>query len=189
MPVLAVIDSVQFILGDVQDDGAQARFQLQRPEIKLRDPNSGEIVGTVRTDVPDLFLLTGSLPASALVKQGATLHARFRKGPPFKGEPAFVWTISGEEGELRLVSPAGPALQANSYSSPVTIEVHDFATDQLVPVAWEWSAWQLEIPLAGRSIAALYEAFAAGDESAYATFEDALRRHEQLDTWLGDFQA
>ncbi len=72
---------------------------------------------------------------------------RYRKGPPFKGEPAFVWTVSGEKGELRLVSPAGAALQANVYGdAPVTIDVHDFDTDEVVPVEWEWAAWQLGDP-------------------------------------------
>ncbi len=47
-----VIDSVQFILGDLKADDTQARFQLQRPTIKLRSATSGEIVGTTETDVP-----------------------------------------------------------------------------------------------------------------------------------------
>jgi hypothetical protein len=39
------------------------------------------------------------------------------------------------------------------------------------------------LPLVGRSIAALYEAFADGDQG-YPTFEDALGRHEQLEGML-----
>ncbi len=156
-----MIDSVQFALGDVQD--SHARLQIQRPETKLRDPATGTIVGTAATDVPDLIILTGSLPESAGVKKNATLYARYRRGPPFKGEPPFVWTVNGEKAELRLVSASGPSLQADTYNQPVTLEIHDFETDQVTPVEWNWADWQLDIPARGRSIAAEYEAYAAGE--------------------------
>jgi hypothetical protein len=113
---------------------------------------------------------------------------RYHRGQPFKGEPAFVWTVNGEKGELHLVSPAGPSLQANTYAEPVAIEVRDFETDEVTVVEWQWADWQLEIPVGERSNAALYEAVAEGDESKYATFEDALNRYEQLDKWLESFQ-
>ncbi len=181
-----MIDPIQAILGELQN--AQTHFQIQRPEIKLQNPTSGEIVGTTRTDVPDLFFVAGSLPQSDFVEKGASLSVRYRGGAAFKGEPAFVWTVTGEKGELRLVSPAGPALQILDVKAQITIEVHDFETDEVAPVEWEWTAYQQDIPVAGRSIAALYEAYAAGDESKYATFEDALHRHEQLEKWLGGFR-
>jgi hypothetical protein len=53
------------------------------------------------------------------------------------GEPAFVWTVNGEKGELHLVSPAGPSLQANTYAEPVVIEVRDFETDEVTVVEWQ----------------------------------------------------
>lgn len=187
--MVAVIDSIQFVLGDVQD--SYARLQIQYPELKLRDPSSGQITGTINTDVPDLIFVAGTLPESSFVKKGATLSGRFRKGSAFKGAPAFVWTVNGEKGEVRLVSPLGPSLQAGGYdpNHPVTIEVHDFEKDEVVPIEWQWPDYQAELPVPARGIAALYEAFAAGEEAKYARFEDALRRHEQLEKWLGNFHA
>ena len=75
----------------------------------------------------------------------------------------------------------GPSLQANAYAEHVAIEVHDFETDEMTVVEWQWANW-------GRSTAALYEAVAEGDESKYATFEDALNRYEQMNKWLESFR-
>lgn len=160
------------------------RLQLQRPQIKIREPATSAIVDTITSNVPDLIYATGTLPASETVEAGASFLFRFRRGQPFKDEPALVWTINGVEGEIRLVSPSGTSLQANGYLKPVTIEVHDFATDQVETVTWEWEPWQDELPIPARSIAALYEAFANDDETKYPTFEYALRRHEQLAAML-----
>jgi hypothetical protein len=177
-----VVDVVQSILGDIRDPHMQ--FQNQRPELSRVDLNTGEIVGTVKSDVPDLVILMASMTGSETVHNGATLLVRYRKGPSFKGEPAFVWSINCEKGELRLVSPAGPALQLNVYSEQVTIEVHDFATDEMKPIEWNWADYQLELPEDARVTAAWYEAYAAGTEYEAATFQDALHRHEQLEKWL-----
>jgi hypothetical protein len=67
----------------------------------------------------------------------------------------------------------------------VRLEVRDFATatGEVERIEWRWEGWQEELPLVGRSIAALYEAFADGEER-YATFDDALGRHEQLEGML-----
>ncbi|KAH8879171.1 NAD(P)-binding protein [Thozetella sp. PMI_491] len=179
-----IMDSIQFILGEVQE--SQVRFQLLRPDMKLRDPVTGDI-STKKSDVPDLIILTGILPESATVNPGATLVVRYRTSAPFKGDPGFIWTVYGEKGELRLVSPAGPGLQANVYFEPVTIEVHDFETSEVKPIAWDWADYQQEYDLHGRSTVSLYEAYAAGDDSKIPTFDYALQRHVQLDSWLQTF--
>ena len=163
------------------------KLQIQRPEILVKDSSSGDIVETLTSNVPDLIIATGSLTGSSFVAEGATFLARFRRGQPFKGEPAYVWTVNGEKGELRLVAPGGPSLQAGGYNAPVTIEVHDFATDEVTPIEWEWPEWELEFQVPARSIAALYEAFAEGDDTKYPTFDDALRLHEQLEGLLRGF--
>ncbi|PNP37668.1 hypothetical protein TGAMA5MH_10436 [Trichoderma gamsii] len=177
-----LIDAVQSILGDIRNPHTQ--FQNQRPELKRVDLSTSEVVGTIQSDVPDLVVLIASMAESTTVLDGATLLVRYRRGPPFKGEPAFVWSINCEKGEIRLVSPGGPALQLNVYSEPVTIEVHDFATDEVKPIEWNWTDYQLELPEDARTTAAWYEAYAAGTESDAATFHNALHRHEQLDKWL-----
>jgi hypothetical protein len=55
----AVFDFVQSVVGEVLPDTTEARVQLQRPDVRIRDAQSGQIVETVRSDVPDLLHLHG----------------------------------------------------------------------------------------------------------------------------------
>ncbi len=177
-----MIDALQYIFGEIPNP--QIHFQVQRPELKRMNAETNEVVGLINADVPDLIILTASLAESANICAAATLLVRFRKGASFKGEPAFSWTINCEKGELRVISPNGPALQLNVYSKPVTIEVHDFIADEVVPIEWSWHDYQLELPADARATAAWYEAYAEGHKNEGATFQDALRRQKQLETWL-----
>lgn len=54
-----VIDSVLSVLGELDPKTVQTRFQLQRPEIRIKDAMTGEIVDKVKSDVPDLISLHG----------------------------------------------------------------------------------------------------------------------------------
>lgn len=188
---IQVFDYVQSVIGEAVD--LQFKLQLQRPNMKLRNPSTNSIVRTVKSDVPDLITVTGSL-SGAGVAEGASLLVRFRRGQPFKGEPALTWHINCEKGEIRLTAPSGTSLHANSYSDPVTIEVHDFHTDKVSVVPWEWPEWEeeLDLPIVGRSVAKLYEAFHAdtveGGRRMYPNFSDAIERHEQLSTLLASWR-
>lgn len=188
---IKVFDYVQSVIGEAVE--LQSKLQLQRPNMKLRNPSTDSIVKTVKSDVPDLITVTGSM-SGAGVAEGASLLVRFRRGQPFKGEPALTWHINCEKGEIRLTAPSGTSLHANSYSDPVTIEVHDFHTDEVSIVPWEWPEWEeeLDLPIVGRSVAKLYEAFHAetveGDRRMYPNFSDAIERHEQLTTLLASWR-
>jgi predicted dehydrogenase len=172
-----VLDSVQFAIGDVTN--IKSTRQLQRPNVPIEHRQTKETIETVKSDVPDLVIATGTLDASPIAQEGATLYFRLRRGQSFLNEPPLVWTINGEKGEIRLVSPGGTALQATAYYKPVVIEIHDHTTDQVEQIEWDWADWQKELPIVGRNTGALYDAFANDDP--YPTFEDALRRHEQLE--------
>ncbi|KAF6842244.1 oxidoreductase family protein [Colletotrichum musicola] len=172
---------IQSVLGEATS--LKAHNQIQRPQVQIRDPATREIVETVTSTVPDLVITTATIAPSDYVAENATLLARFRRGQPFKGEPALVWSINGEKGEIRVTSDASTALQAGAETSAVRIEVHDFAADEVEKVEWEWEGWQAELPVWTRSIGRLYEDFAEG--KAVPTFEEAVRRHEQLETILG----
>ena len=73
------------------------------------------------------------------------------------------------------------------------IEVHDFVADEVHSVQWEWPEWEeeLDLPIVGRSVAKLYEAFHAeiveGGPRTYPNFSDALGRHDQLATLLASW--
>lgn len=183
------LDMIQSILGELAS--VKGDFHLQRPVSKLQDA-SGNITGTVISDVPDLIFVSGKWDESSITQKNATLHYRHRRGQPFPGEPALVWTINGEKGEIRIISQNTTFITLGDDSARV-IEIHDFETDKIEKVEWDWEDWQKELPVPARGIAALYEAYAEanrnGTEEEYRTFEDAVRRHEQLDGLLAGWQA
>lgn len=173
-----VFDQVQHVLGEFVD--FKGHFHLQRPHVKIQGTET-ELTPTV----PDLFITTARLASTPTTQKDAAVLYRFRRGLPYPGDPALVWTIAGEKGEIRLVSKDGTALHASAYSGPVSIEVHDFAEDKVHVVEWAWEDWQEELPMVAKSVAKLYDNYAAGE--SVTTFEDALSRHEQLEgalsTW------
>ena len=163
-------------------------MQIQRPLVSLKGAmkhhpgNAGnnntreDVVETVSSDVPDLIVLNGVL------NSGASLSVIFRRGQPFKGSPGFQWQIYGETGEIQVTS-AGPSLQA--LDSGIRIQIHDFATDSVKDIAWQWH--HPELPVRARNIAALYEAFGRQQQGQYPTFEDAVSRHRQLEEMFEKF--
>ncbi|KAK9414042.1 hypothetical protein SUNI508_11368 [Seiridium unicorne] len=179
-----ISDNIQYVLGDIQN--IQSKLQIQRPDAKLIDRASGEVTEVVKSDVPDLVFINGTLSESDITVEGASISIDARRGQPFKGEPAFIWTINGEKGEILLTSYNGPSIGVNS--ADVVIKIHDHETDKVQKVDWGASPSE-HLPPAGRNIAALYEAYAAGDVSKYADFEHALKRHKQIDSILASFDA
>ncbi|CAK7199814.1 hypothetical protein SEUCBS139899_002500 [Sporothrix eucalyptigena] len=193
-----LIDSIQFAIGDLKD--TKALSQIQRPNIKLtRSEKDGSttVVKTVTSNVPDLISVLGTLkPRKGDGEQyfsdgSATLQVRLRRGEPFPGDNSLVFSVTGEKGELRLTSQAVMFIQAagggnnNEGSTAVKISLHDFATNKVTDVPWSWPDWQNDqekVP--SRNIGALYEAYAENREADYATFADAVVRHEQIENWL-----
>ena len=167
-------------------------FHLQRPNVEIRDAAGGTIK-TVHSTVPDLIFVSGKWDESNITQKHATLHYRFRRGQPFPGEPALEWTISGERGEIRIVSPQTAFIQVGDPSFPRIIEVHNFETDQVETLEWDWETWQQELPFPARNIGRLYEDFAAvkgaGLEEKYLNFDAAAARHAQLDQLVSEWQA
>ncbi|KAM0424169.1 hypothetical protein ACHAPT_010538 [Fusarium lateritium] len=180
-----LFDQVQYVLGDISN--FKSRLHLQRPNVKIRDLDTNEIIETIKSDVPDLIFATGTLKESETSQKDASVLLRFRRGQPFPGEPPLVFTINGEKGEIRLKAEGGTGLHANSYSAPVIIEVDDFETGKVEQVAWQWENWQEELPVVSRSVAAVYERFAEGTKEGLVSFDDALFRHEQLNGLLREW--
>ncbi|CAK7213960.1 hypothetical protein SCUCBS95973_001978 [Sporothrix curviconia] len=193
-----LIDAIQFAIGDLKDTKAQSQIQL--PHVKLlhkNDDGSSTVAKTVTSDVPDLITVLGRLAprtgagAEYFSDGSASFQVRFQRGGVFPGEPAYVLTVTGDKGELRLVSAAGPSIQAfgggdnNTGPLAITLSLHDYATDKVTEVPWQWQDWQnTQDPVPARNIGALYEAYAEGREADYATFADAVVRHAQLERWL-----
>ncbi|KAF2732246.1 NAD(P)-binding protein [Polyplosphaeria fusca] len=183
-----MLDYVQDVLGELED--FQANMQIQWPERKVLNA-AGEAKGTCTNDVPDLLALHGKLrKGKAGIVDGATLSVFFRSGPQFKGDPGFVWHIYGTKGELKVSAP-GPYIMADfyAYDAPVTIEVHDFQSDEVRDLGWEVEDWQKELPGKARNIGMLYERYAKWVEGGkgevkegkeWPTVGDAVERMEQF---------
>lgn len=165
----------------------QSHLQLQRPKLKVVDSHSGRLIETVESDVPDLIYVTGSLPETEHIVKDATCHIRFRRAQAFFGEPALVWTVFGEKGEIRLTSALTTMLQISSLMD-VTIEIDDHEHDEIQSVEWKWGP-NPELSYLARSYGPLYEAYASGAIGEYADFEHALKRHLQLDGILASWDA
>ncbi|KAL1884103.1 hypothetical protein Daus18300_000214 [Diaporthe australafricana] len=178
-------DPIQFVLGDVKDP--HALVQIQNPKLKILDRPGpgGKHFGEISTNSPDLVVVTASLSESPITRSDAKLAFAWRTGSAFPDpkQPAFVWIITGEKGSLRLTSEA----QYINTGADATVELHDLETGETKTVKWQWQEWQKDVAGPVRNIGAIYEAIAEGDEAKYATFEDALTRHEQLDSILEKF--
>lgn len=184
------------VLGELEPSSVHTKMQLQRPEIRIRDPKTKEIVGSMTSDVPDLLSLHGSLQTSSQTQKDATLSVLFRRGQPFPGTPPLTWTINCEKGEVGLVSPSGTALHASENDEPVKIQIHHFDTDEIEDVPWEWSRAQEEVPaVLGRTVMSSLYSFAddlgkgEGKEGydGWVGLEDAARRAAQIEGFLEEW--
>lgn len=143
---------------------------VQRPTITLVNPDDSIAQENVKKNTHDQIMLTGRYAS------GAVLSFHMRGGKPFKDGPGLVWRIYGEKGELSIEGPS--ALIQVSY--PVTVKFHDFEKDEVVEVKEEEQGkeWE-EMPMMGRNIGRVYEAFAKG--KGYPNWDVALKRHQMID--------
>ncbi|KAL2132843.1 hypothetical protein VTI74DRAFT_3242 [Chaetomium olivicolor] len=97
---------MQSVVGELVPGSVHTHFQLQRPNVRVRDPTrNDEIVETIESDVPDLLSLHGfvnphnhaqtsedhHLNSTSSASSGlATLTFHFRRGPPFPGTPSLI---------------------------------------------------------------------------------------------------
>ncbi|CAK5265992.1 unnamed protein product [Mycena citricolor] len=183
-----LFDIVQHVLGEAAD--ITPHLQLQRPISHVRDAVTNAITHTVESDVPDLFIVTSRIAQSSTVVRDASLLFRFRRGPPFPGEPSLVWTITGEQGEIRVTNQAAFTLHITAEG--VDVELHDFKTDKVEKIDCGPSeSWPEDpntpVPVFGKHVGLLYERFASGGE--ITTWDDAVKRHEQIDAFTAGWNA
>jgi predicted dehydrogenase len=190
------LDYVHEVLGEYET--FTSRMQIQRPTIKILDAQ-GDVQREVRSDVPDLLAMHGALKerhGSIPIAKGALLSITYRHGPPFKGEPAFTWRINGEKGEL-LIAIDGQYLHSHVVD-PISIKLHDHATDEVKELAWGWQDWQEELPVRSRIISELYERYAEWVEGGkgevkegrdWPKVQDAIVRMRQFARIFEDWDA
>ncbi|KAJ4304823.1 hypothetical protein N0V90_000351 [Kalmusia sp. IMI 367209] len=174
-----LLDTILSVVGELQS--VHTKLQLQRPDVRIRESSSEKIIETVRSDVPDLISLHGTLQSSA------TIAYLFRRGSPFPGTPALTWTINLEYGEIRIVSVSGLNLE---LGEPATIHVHWFDGDEVEEVKWQWSAEQEQLPLSARNVLSTLLAFADGNEAGngWVSIEDAANRAKLIESFLAEWE-
>jgi hypothetical protein len=64
--VRVVFDTMLSTVGDIDPESVHTKLQLQRPNIRIRDPDSGKIVEKITSNVPDLLSLHGKLYSPSL---------------------------------------------------------------------------------------------------------------------------
>ncbi|KAF2030190.1 oxidoreductase [Setomelanomma holmii] len=181
-----VFDFVLSVVGELEDSSVRSRSQLQRPQIRVRNPSTKEIVDHITSDVPDLLAVHGTLTGSPHAVPGSTLSFFFRRGQPFPGTPSLTWSINCVRGEIRLISPSGISLQAAAYDEPVSIQVHHFVTDEVDNINWGWNDRQLELPIRARTVSECLYAFAdhRGEDDGWAGLESAAKRARLIEKFL-----
>ncbi|KAJ5091842.1 NAD(P)-binding protein [Penicillium alfredii] len=194
-----MIDYVHTVLGEFE--AFDSRMQIQRPALRLLGKEKDGLPSQVVSDVPDLVVVHGRLaPGIQDLAENATLSVTFRTGQPFKDSPAFVWTINGETGEIRITSPSWSYLQSDAYVDPIRIELHRYGEDAVENIHWDWEEWQKEeLPKRARLVGAVYERYAAwveggrvspvSDDAYWPRIHDGLRRHEEIETLFEQFDA
>lgn len=180
-----MIDSIHAVLGEW--DQSHSMLHIQRPQVSVLDPETKRPIETIVSNVPDLLSVHGSLQPSPNVAQGALLSARFQRGPPFKGCPSLTWEINCEAGSVRVVSRDSTVIGAGVDHGTISVQLHDFKSGEVEDVEFPWDSSVAGLGLFARNMASVYEAFALGREGSYASFEDAVFRHKEVDGMIARF--
>lgn len=157
----------------------QARTQIQRPDVCIRDTSTKKTTETVKSDVPDLISFNAQLQSAPHTADNATLSFFFRRGQPFPGTSLATWLLNFEDGEIRVDSPTTGFLEQGPQDKPILINVHRYGDDDSVEeIEWSWSQEQAALPLLARSVSAMLFAFADGRPAGdgWVDVEDAARR-------------
>lgn len=198
-----VIDHIMDVLGDFDPRYMKSTSSVQRPTLTILDKYD-KPVRTVQSDVPDFLAVHGPMVdvrGRGRICPIAPLAVTVRNGPPFRGQPAFVWTLNGEKGEIQIVSESGPYFFSGlSYDVRPRILVHDYATDESAEVHWNWDDWQEEIGLKARVTGEVYERYAKWSANRYPAGElpeqenfprllDGQKRMDHLEAILQQYDA
>ncbi|KAL7920988.1 oxidoreductase [Trichoderma austrokoningii] len=164
------LDSFVNVLGDLSH--IQSIFKTGYKTVQLTGPDNTIVDPAYVKTSPDQILVQG------VTSSGAVASIAFRKPRHHGDEHDLRWYISGTEGEIMVTSPAtwsiadkGAEIRIRTGDGP--FEVVDFQSLRL-PAAESLS------PMAA-NVHSMYDAFAKGDTTRYATFESAANTHRILD--------
>ncbi|KAI7233210.1 hypothetical protein KC330_g5477 [Hortaea werneckii] len=177
------IDAVHSVLGEFETFNSHT--QIQRPGQEIVNRSSGTRTSKV-SDVPDLVSIHGTLATQhPYIAPGASLVVNFHYEHAFPGTTPLVWTITGEQGQIRLSAESGSLIQTTT-SGPMSLKLYMFDSGKVQDVSWSWEDWQAALPHRARNIGKLYEIFAENKMAEYgiADFDGAVKRHQEMDALL-----
>lgn len=165
------MDAFVQVLGDIPKP--QAIFKTNTQTVKVVN-DAGEVVDpALRQTAPDHIFVQG------VTDKGVLSSLTFRSVKSGSSEGAGLrWVIEGTEGELVVTGlEMGLSMQSDlSVRLSVGDEpARDVSLDDVRP------ARHRDLPPPAQNVAAMWEAFAAGDTTKYATFESAASSHRLLE--------
>lgn len=165
------MDAFVQVLGDIPKP--QAIFKTNTQTVKVVN-DAGEVVDpALRQTAPDHIFVQG------VTDKGVLSSLTFRSVKSASSEGAGLrWVIEGTEGELVVTGlEMGLSMQSDlSVRLSVGDEpARDVSLDDVRPARHQ------DLPPPAQNVAAMWEAFAAGDTTKYATFESAASSHRLLE--------
>ncbi|KAJ4400506.1 hypothetical protein N0V91_008658 [Didymella pomorum] len=173
------LDTLLSVIGDVDPATVQVKTQIQRPDIRIRDPSTNKIIETAKSNVPDYLSLNARLQQAPHTADDATLSFIFRRGQPFPGTPSVTWTLNFQYGEIKVQSPNSGFFDADpSDEKKVIFQIHHYENDKVEDVEWGWSTEQTALPLMARPVSSTLYSFADGRDAGdgWVSVEDAAKR-------------
>ncbi|KAK0652455.1 oxidoreductase family protein [Cercophora newfieldiana] len=175
------LDSFIDVLGDFET--VQAALHTQRPVMPIVNLETREVVnpGHPKTS-PDHIMVQGKL------ESGVVASISFRHAMSGVDSTIVKWIISGTEGEMEIVFPEMLVRMDSQWqtANPAAKIVVKQGRGKAEEVDLDELVGPLEPATEGLDGVSLntglvYDAFARGDESRYATFETALKTQRVLD--------
>lgn len=123
---------------------------------------------------PDHIFIQGVLEG------GAVASIAFRKPQSAIDNTGFRWLITGTEGEIVVTAPEEHWQMIHS-DMRMKIKLGKAEEVEDVDLSGQGLDVAAEIPEQGANIALIYDAYAKGDTSRYATFESATKTHRLLE--------
>ncbi|KKP05588.1 oxidoreductase [Trichoderma harzianum] len=164
------LDSFTHILGDLSH--VQSILKSQFKTVRVVGTQNETIDLEYEKTAPDHIFVQG------LLDNGAVASLSFRKPGSTAEETGIRWYISGTKGEILITGPSWwqmlnkePVLQMKVGNEPVHVINFQDEAESAIQTG----------PAMAANLTLLYEAFAEGDVSRYATFESAARTHRLLE--------
>ncbi|KAH8897424.1 putative oxidoreductase [Thozetella sp. PMI_491] len=167
------IDSFIDVLGDFSDLSAILKSEF--PLVPVFDGTGKMTNPGYRKTSPEQILVQGQL------ESGTVASIAFRKPKASIDGISWRWIITGTDGEIELTMPDSQ-WQFGHPETKLTLKVgrSDTVEVDFGHVKLDWAEGK-ELQLQALNVSGLYDAFAKGDETRFATFQSALKTHRLLE--------